>query len=506
MLFATAICILGAFWYQFATYVHPDIGWLLHVARAVSEGSTLYTDLIEINPPLAVWLLYPIVRIAEATGGSLEMVFSLAIGTIALGIIACSVWLLEPQERWPAIPLLAFVSFVAPHRDFGQREYLLMVSLFPYLGLVARRVRGGTIGTGAAVLVGLTAAAGLALKPHFGAIWLGLGVYLAYHLGVRRFLRLPETVTAVIAAPVYLLAVTLFTPHYWTVVRNLGPLYLDYRSFQASVLLLQPPAMVALLAIGLWAIARWRTNRRVLQDVLAIAAAGAVLGMLAQGKGFFYHYLPVLGLGILLAVSMLGQWRPLTLTVGLLIALSGQILYEWYSVEWQLLNRWTSPTARIEARITPAIKPGDRISFLSWHLRDAWPAALRLGSAYTYPMPSIWWLQALYPVPAAESKHVEFRAPDEMDATERFLFDMTVHDLVDNQPRIIVMPRGTGAHATHEIPTGEYDVAKYFSQDDRVRNLLTMYSFESTLGYLAIWRRVETLDSSVPASQVIHRP
>ena len=134
-------------------------------------------------------------------------------------------------------------------------------------------------------------------------------------------------------------------------------------------------------------------------------------------------------------------------------------------------------------------KPGDHIAVLMWRLRDPWPIALELGDAYTYPMPSLWWLSALYPLGPEGAGRPAFHAPVEMDATERYLFDMTANNLVESCPRIIVMPRGSGVPGTRVIPDREFDVAKYLSQDPRVAALLARYVLESEFGRLAVWRR-----------------
>ena len=34
----------------------PDTGWLLYAAARMLDGATLYVDLVEVNPPLIVWL------------------------------------------------------------------------------------------------------------------------------------------------------------------------------------------------------------------------------------------------------------------------------------------------------------------------------------------------------------------------------------------------------------------------------------------------------------------
>ena len=39
--------------------LNTDSGWLLVAARRLLDGDRLYVDIIEVNPPLIVWLLLP---------------------------------------------------------------------------------------------------------------------------------------------------------------------------------------------------------------------------------------------------------------------------------------------------------------------------------------------------------------------------------------------------------------------------------------------------------------
>ncbi len=486
-LILTAASIAFAWWYQSTTYLNPDIGWLLHLARSSMDGAVLYRDLIEINPPLIVWLLYPVVCFSQMTGMPLDVATRLAVGLLALGMTLWSIALVEPKMRWPALPLLTFVALVVPSGAFGQREHLLTLFLWPSLALVVRRARGDTVAAWMALAIGATAATGVALKPHFALIWVGTAAYLAARLGLRRFLQLPETITVLVAAPIYLLAITLATPDYWTVVHSFGPLYLNYLANPRWIFLLQAKFLAALLCTGLWLLGRGRLEERVLQDVLGIAVVGAVLGVVAQGKMFHYHYLPATSLTVLLAVSLLGRWRPLTGGTFVLLVLCGQLLYQQFTGEWRELNRRTGPRVEFEALFTSVVKPNDHVTMLLWHLSDAWPLALRLGGNYDYPMPSIWWVRAQYPRNYWNAGGGTYLRPEEMDATEHHLFDLTAKVLLTNRPQVIVLPSDLGRPSTHQ----QFDFLGYLSQDPRLKTFFSAYALEVEYSRWLILRRLD---------------
>ena len=47
---------------------HPDLAFYLYAARRMLGGAVLYRDVVEINPPLIIWLNIPAVLIAELGG------------------------------------------------------------------------------------------------------------------------------------------------------------------------------------------------------------------------------------------------------------------------------------------------------------------------------------------------------------------------------------------------------------------------------------------------------
>ena len=61
-----------------ATYAKPpmkeDIAWLLYVARECLAGRRLYVDLIEVNPPMIVWVLALPTALSSALGVAADAV------------------------------------------------------------------------------------------------------------------------------------------------------------------------------------------------------------------------------------------------------------------------------------------------------------------------------------------------------------------------------------------------------------------------------------------------
>ena len=64
-----------------------DVAWILYVAAEMLEGSTLYADIVEENPPLVFWLSVPVVAVARALGCAPILVMNLAVAT-GIGLAA----------------------------------------------------------------------------------------------------------------------------------------------------------------------------------------------------------------------------------------------------------------------------------------------------------------------------------------------------------------------------------------------------------------------------------
>src|ERR1700755_2216058 len=62
-----------------------DIAWLLYVARRWMAGRELYVDVIEVNPPLIVWLSSIPLSVARWLDVNPQFVAIPAVGAIALG-------------------------------------------------------------------------------------------------------------------------------------------------------------------------------------------------------------------------------------------------------------------------------------------------------------------------------------------------------------------------------------------------------------------------------------
>src|SRR5215470_13328026 len=147
-----------------------DVAWLLYVARRWLAGRELYVDVVEVNPPLIVWISAIPIWIARALGVDAQLT---AIPFFVIAVLACAWWtaaLLRGSgrlfdDRLPVFAAIGTVLLVVPAGDLGQREHLLVAAMLPYLALFARSLGGDQTDRRDALIAGLLAGLGCALKP-----------------------------------------------------------------------------------------------------------------------------------------------------------------------------------------------------------------------------------------------------------------------------------------------------------------------------------------------------
>jgi len=261
----------------FLVPVTHDAIWQVWIGRQLLHGAHLYTDIVEINPPLWFWLATPLAAIGDAFGISAQ---NLIVGFFCLAI-SISLYLTPRRFRLIALPVVA----ILPLQDFAQREHFALITTIPYCLLLAARLAGEKARHPLAI--GLFAALGFALKPYFVIVPLALELLAWKQKRVR-----PETVALAAVAIIYSVATALFTPSYFTEV-----LPMARRAYGAFVGEFTSPVLVGLSLIlaGLGA-AIGRRSGSPYSRALIVAALAFLPAAILQAKGWSYHTLPTRGL------------------------------------------------------------------------------------------------------------------------------------------------------------------------------------------------------------------
>ena len=273
-----------------------DIAWLLYVAQEWLAGRRLYVDLIEINPPMIVWILALPAALSAALGVAAKLV---AVPFFAACMLCSAAWcakLLKGHGPLGAAPLPLFalagtVLLALPGPEFGQREHLLAAAALPYLCIFARALDGRQTHPGDETIAGILAGLGCALKPQFL-----LAFALLEIVGSMRGLRLVRrlTISTAVTVFVYIVAVLLLYPAYFTSAIPLGLALYGATDIGWPQLLSDSRAVLLgdVIAFILWWTYRNKLTDSALPLTLAVFAAGSIVVWLFEGKSWFYHRLP----------------------------------------------------------------------------------------------------------------------------------------------------------------------------------------------------------------------
>jgi hypothetical protein len=282
----------------FATLGAPikdDVAWLLHVARDWLHGRRLYVDIVEINPPLIVWLSAIPVLIADFAGASAT---SVAVVLAAAFMLGCAWWcavLLRGysplfQRRAPAFAAISVTLLAVPGGDFAEREHLLVAGALPYLCLLARRLGGSDASTRSEVLIGFLAGAGCALKPTYGLAFTIVGGVAALR-GARPRAEVASFLAVLLSYGVAILALY---PEYFSTAAPLAVALYGANDPPLGRLLGVCRTLIFGDAVALVLLLNHARPPRSdkLFMTLVVFGCGATLTCLVEAKDWFYHQIP----------------------------------------------------------------------------------------------------------------------------------------------------------------------------------------------------------------------
>jgi hypothetical protein len=278
-----------------------DVAWLLYVARKWLAGQRLYEDLVEVNPPLIVWLYAIPAKLAIWLNTPPKLIAIPFFAALVLGAAWWSACLLRGNgplfaRRVPVFAAIGIVLLILPGVEFGQREHLMTASILPYLCVMATWLNGGSTKRPTSIAAGIAAGLGCALKPTYA-----LAFILPELLGLlwgRRIIR-TAPIAAVTAALIYAGSIVLFCPAFIDHAVPLALALYGGTDQPLPALLLSAWAMLfgGAVTATLWLIGRNRLAARgsftlCLYAALTSFALGASVVYVLQGKDWFYHRIP----------------------------------------------------------------------------------------------------------------------------------------------------------------------------------------------------------------------
>jgi hypothetical protein len=272
-----------------------DVAWLLYVAGQWLGGQRLYVDLVEINPPLIVWLSALPASVSEWIGVAPKSVALPFFTACALGTCWWSACLLRGvsplfQDRLAVCAVIGTVLLGLAGPELGQREFLLAAASTPYLCLFARSLGRDRPRLGIAIAAGMVAGLGCALKPRYILVFAALEM-VALARGLRPWR--PAVLALAVTLATYATGVVLLYPAY---LERAVPLAIAlYAATDVPFAFMVTDNLTVMLGEAALLLLWWssrRTREANLILVLGVFALASTLVCFIDGKNWFYHRLP----------------------------------------------------------------------------------------------------------------------------------------------------------------------------------------------------------------------
>jgi hypothetical protein len=146
------------------------------------RGARLYIDVVEINPPLIIWLDTIPVALGHVLHVSSGVIYNaMTLGLVLASVCCCNSLLRRslrdaPELRRTVVWALLFALLPLAREDFGEREHLFLALALPYVLLTIQSIGGDDIKPGVSLPVGIAAGIGIALKPYFVTLFVAIEV------------------------------------------------------------------------------------------------------------------------------------------------------------------------------------------------------------------------------------------------------------------------------------------------------------------------------------------
>jgi hypothetical protein len=345
--------------------VNQDTIWQVWLGRQVLHGARLYTDIIEVNPPLIYWLAVPQAAVCEL------LHLSAAAVTIGFTIILSAASLLLSPSRYRLPLLVAFT--VLPLAVLGKAEHFTLVATAPYVFLIAARKADGEVRL--PWIIGFLAALGFAMKPFFVVVPLALECLIWSKPRIR-----PETVALVVSAVAYTAAVLIFAPAYMT---DVVPMLRDaYGAFHGG----EPVIIFVTLAFLLAAAGAVGRKGSPTTIALLVAALAFLPAVFIQNKGWSYQSLPARGFLFLAIAAELIRTRGRPVQDAILASSALLCFYPFGPYR----NEFRAETERHLA----GLPRGSSVAVFATNPGIAWPMVEERGLRWTPRQMCLWQLFA----------------------------------------------------------------------------------------------------------------
>ena len=469
-------------WIRSASSLVHDTSWFFNMVEQMQQGKRLYVDLIEVNPPLGIWLTWPIVRLSQITRWSdVNILYASLLILTALSLLWSNRVLARAQtlschSRHLLILLLAIFLLFYPGPNFAEREHFIIIAFMPWLLLRATSAAPQRLHQFERMAIGISAGIAICVKPQSLAAPVAVELLLLASTRDWRNTLRSENLSALAAITVYIFLVTLITPDYLRSMVELGRIaYYPYYGYPFWVILLYISAAIAAFGFGLLLRPTLPPAEKQVMGVMLAAAAGFIVSYLIQNKGFTYQAIPadIIALAAAAWAFARPEWKVdaatflrggITAIVGFAL-FSGQQLYYPDDAALRQAVREYSPDAK-------------SVFLASTRVSDAFPAVREMKLTWASTLPTQWFA----PYVAAHGGEGASSA----DAIVHLARRTVVADMKRWLPELVLVDEGKEQSF---ISSGSFDHVAFWSADPEFAALWKGYERRGTVETFAVYTR-----------------
>jgi hypothetical protein len=369
-----------------------DVSWLLIAGERVLDGARLYVDIVEINPPMAVFAYLPGIALARATGlDSAVVTDGLVLTLAAVSLLAaCRILRLSVKLDHVRLSFLAawavVVVAILPMNVFAQREHIALLTFLPALAAYALRSNREPLPMWAILVAGVGTAMTLAFKPYFAMPAIMCVAIAVARSRSWRVLLSPENLITGGLVTIYAVFCYIHYPEYFTLIYPIvRDTYLSW-SMPMSIVFFNPATMICAIAV---VSLLWVSRQRSLDSaalIMMVASLGFAFAFYMQRRGWSYQSYPMVALAMITMGYVLAADANLRLRHSRLAAIAMLV------VVFVLGSRLFSagvPVGPIEA-VVARIKPNPRILVMSGEAAIGHPLVRTLHGVWVSRQECLW--------------------------------------------------------------------------------------------------------------------
>jgi hypothetical protein len=312
LLITTLLISIGCLFFQ-NDILNADVAYLLYASNEMLQGGSYIHNFFETNPPLILYLYAPVCLLAKTFGLNSVILLKYYILLFGLLSVYTSYFILtkitqDQLIRYSGLLALLLTTLIFPIADYGQREHIAIIFITPFLFSAALAAADKSLATPKALLIGLFAGLGFAIKPFF---LIPLCLCELYLIGKKRSLfgwvRTESLIIIGVMVSYFFLLINFHTDYLHTILPLVKRYYYPGLQQSPNQLIDTSYCLFCYIALTVSVLLYKKNELRELIKILLLAQIGFIAAYFCGSANWFYHILPAESYSILLITFSLAQ-------------------------------------------------------------------------------------------------------------------------------------------------------------------------------------------------------